>query len=80
MKTMLLSLWDDFSNWVTLGWSDTTYIIVMCVLGIFAMVNILNFLKGNKFNKDKKPFKWPSLVICLVLFAIMAVLSMARYM
>ncbi len=75
--SMICNIWDDFSLWVT-GWKDLTYILVMCALSIVALVNILGFLKGNKFNKDKKPFKWVSLVLTLVMFAIILVLALAR--
>lgn len=77
MNSMLLSLWDDFRNWVTVGWSDTTYIIVVCVFGICGLLSLLSFFKGN-FNKGKK-VKWGSIVLSLVLFALLAVVSIARY-
>lgn len=78
MMAMLLNMWDDFSNWVTVGWSQLTYILVMCMLGIIACTTLLGFLKQS--NKDKKAFKWSSLFICIVMFVIMFVLSYARYM
>ena len=77
MMKMICNIWDDFSLWVS-SWSQVTYIIVLCVLSILALVNILGFLKGNKFNKDKKPFKWGALVLTLVLFAIIIVLAIAK--
>ena len=79
MKT-LLNIWDDFSNWVTTGWSDTVFIIVICAFGLIALTCVLGFLKGPKFNKDVKPFKWGNLVVCIVALAVIAVLSMAKYM
>ncbi len=77
MNSMLLSLWDDFRNWVTVGWSQTTYIIVVCVFGLCGLLSLLSFFKGN-FNKGKK-IKWGSLVIALIMFALLAVVSIARY-
>ena len=77
MMSMICNIWDDFSLWVS-SWSSLTYILIMCALSIVALVNILDFLKGNKFNKDKKPFKWVSLVLTLVLFAIIIVLAVAK--
>lgn len=77
MMSMICNIWDDFSLWVS-SWSQLTYILVMCALSIVALVNILGFLKGNKFNKDKKPFKWISLVLTLVMFAIILVLALAK--
>ena len=76
MSTMC-NLWDNFSLWV-MSWSDVTYILVLCALGIVALINVVGFLKGNKFNKDKKPFKWIALVLTLVMFGIMIVLFIAR--
>ncbi len=77
MNSMLLSLWDDFRNWITVGWSETTYIIVVCVFGICGLLSLLSFFKGN-FNKGKK-IKWGSLVIALIMFALLALVSIVRY-
>ena len=79
MVSMLCSLWDDFSKWVSVDWSNTTYIIVVCVLGILGVMGLLSFLKGPKYNKDKKPFKWGTLVLSLLLFGILAIISCARF-
>ena len=77
MMSMICNIWDDFSLWVT-SWADLTYILVMCAFSIVALVSILGFLKGNKFNRDKKPFKWASLVLALVMLAIILVLGLAK--
>ncbi len=80
MRTLLLNLWDDFSNWVTHVWSPATYAIVVTIFGLIALTCILGFLKGPKFNKDVKPFKWGSVVICVVCLLVIGVISLARYM
>lgn len=74
---MLLSLWDDFSNWVTVEWSQTTFAIVISFLGICGLLSFLSFFKGN-FNKGKK-IKWGNLVLALFLFGLLAVISVAKY-
>ncbi|MBP3431280.1 MAG: hypothetical protein J6K39_00240 [Clostridia bacterium] len=77
MMSMLCGLWDDFSAWVTLEWSQMTYVLVMCALGILGTFGLLSFLKQSK-GKEKKPFKWSSLVLCLLLYGLLAVLAFAR--
>ena len=74
---MLCSLWDDFKQWVTVGWNQTTYIIVVCVLGVLGLFSLLSFFKGS-FNKGKKP-KWLQLVFALLLFGILALITWARF-
>mgnify|MGYP001624776368 len=77
MFSMLCSLWDDFSMWVTNQWSQTTYIIVVCVLGVLGLMALLSFFKGS-FDKGKKP-KWGTLILSIILFAILAVICFARF-
>lgn len=77
MNALLLSAWDDFSNWVTLGWNQTTFVIVVCVFGICGLLAFLSFFKGN-FNKGKS-IKWFKLVVALLMFALLAVVSAAKY-
>lgn len=74
---MLLSIWDDFSNWVTLEWSQTTYILVICIFGLCGLMALLSFFKGN-FNKGKK-IKWGKIVLAVFMFALLAVVSYARF-
>ena len=76
MISMLCGIWDDFKAWVTLGWSQTTFIIVVCVLGILGLMTLLSFFKKT-YNKGKA-IKWGQLILALVLFAILAVISAAR--
>lgn len=77
MFSMLCSLWDDFSMWITNQWSQTTYIIVVCVLGVLGLMALLSFFKGS-FDKGKKP-KWGTLILSIILFAILAVICFARF-
>lgn len=77
MFSMLCSLWDDFSMWVTNQWSQTTYIIVVCVLGVLGLMALLSFFKTS-FDKGKKP-KWGTLILSIILFAILAVICFARF-
>lgn len=79
MVSMLCSLWDDFSLWVTNGWSNLTFIFVVGFLGLFGLMGLLSFLKGPKYNKDKKPFKWGVLILSLLMFGLMAVVLAARF-
>ncbi len=77
MFSMLCSLWDDFSMWVTDQWSQTTYLLVACAFGILGLMALLSFFK-NSFNKGQKP-KWGTLILSIVLFALLAVVSAARF-
>ena len=43
MKSMMLSLWDDFRKLISVDMSQTTYIIIACVLGICGMLALLSF-------------------------------------
>lgn len=79
MFSLMLSIWDDFSEWVSTKWSQPVFFLVIAFLGIFGVMGILGFLKGNKFDKDKKPFRWSSLVMSVICFAVMAVLCMAKF-
>ena len=77
MLSTLCSIWDDFKSWVTVGWSQTTYIIVVCVLGVLGLFTLLSFFKKS-FDKGKKP-KWALLILAIILFAILALISWARF-
>lgn len=77
MVSMLCSLWDDFSKWVTVSWTQTTYIIVVCVFGLLGLMALLSFFKGS-FDKGKK-VKWGKLILALLLFGLLAVVSAARF-
>ena len=56
MNGMLLSLWGKMSDWVSTKWTQTTYIIVVCILGVCGLLLLSTYLKSN-FNKGKK-VKW----------------------
>ncbi len=78
MKTMLLAtLWNNFSNWVTEEWSQTTFILVVTILGVLGLWALLTFFKGS-INKDKKP-KWGTLVVSIVMFVLLAILCSAKF-
>ena len=79
MVSMLCSLWDDFSLWVTNDWSQLVFIFVVGLFGIFGLMGVLSFLKGPKYNKEKKPFKWGVLVMSILMFALMGVVLAARF-
>lgn len=79
MFSTLCNIWDDFSNWVTLGWDYTVFIIVVAIFAVLGGLAVVSFVKGPKYNKEKKPFKWGSLIFGLVMFGLMAVLLMARF-
>lgn len=77
MFSMLCSMWDDFSMWVTNQWTQTTFVIVVCIVGVLGLFALLSFFKGS-FDKGKKP-KWGTLILSIILFALLAVLSAARF-
>lgn len=77
MFSMLCSMWDDFSMWVTNEWTQTTYIIIVCVFAVLGLLSLLSFFKGS-FDKGKKP-KWGILILSIILFALLAVVCAARF-
>ncbi|MBE7076069.1 MAG: hypothetical protein E7375_03275 [Clostridiales bacterium] len=77
MLSTLCSIWDDFCAWVSVGWTQTTFIIVVCVFGILGLMSLLSFFKQS-FDKGKKP-KWFQLILSLILLGLMAVVCIARF-
>ena len=73
MNGMLLSLWGKMSDWVSTKWTQTTYIIVVCILGVCGLLLLSTYLKSN-FNKGKK-VKWAPLILALILFGLLALVS-----
>jgi len=76
--SMLCSLWNKISEWVS-NWPEVAFIIVVCTFGILGTMALLGFLKGPKYNKDKKPFKWGSLILCLLMYGLLALVCAARF-
>ena len=70
-------LWQKFSLWVTLEWSNLTFIAVITVFAVLGLMAVLSFFKKS-VNKDKKP-KWGPIVLCAISFIIVAVLCAARF-
>ncbi len=77
MISMMCGVWQDFKNWVTIEWSQTTFIIVICVLAVCGLFMFLSFFKKS-FDKGKRP-KWFQLILSLILFGMMAVVFSARF-
>ena len=75
MKSMICNIWNDFTAWV-LTWSQTTFIFVVCILGLLGLLALLSFFKKS-INKDKRP-KWGQLIIAVLMFALLAVVCAAR--
>ena len=74
---LLCSVWDDFKAWVTTGWSDVTFAIIVSILGVCGLLLLLSFFKQS-FDKGKRP-KWMKLILSLIVFGIMAVIVSARF-
>lgn len=72
-------LWHKFSYWVTVEWSYLVFIITVCIFALLGGLALVSFIKGPKYNKEKKPFKWGSLVVSILMFGVMAVLLIARF-
>ncbi len=77
MNGMLLSLWGKMRDWVTNGWTQTTYIIVVCILGVCGLLLLSTYLKKN-FNKGKK-VKWGPLILAIILFVLLGLVTALRY-
>lgn len=74
---LLLNIWNDFSSWVTNGWSDVTFWLVVGLCSIVALLGMVSFVKKS-YGKDGK-IKWSTLIWSIILFAIVAVVCVARY-
>lgn len=79
MLSTLCTIWDRFRDWVTNGWTDTTFVLVIVGLGILGVMGVLTFLKKTKPEKEKKPIKWSGIVLSIVMFGLMIVLFLAKY-
>lgn len=77
MRFMLCNIWDNFSNWVSLQWTPTTFIIVLSVFVLCGLLGVLSFFKKS-INKDKRP-KWGVLIVSIICFALAVVISLAKY-
>ena len=71
MMSMICSVWDDITKWVS-SWNQTTFIIIACVFGLCGLMGVLSFFKKS-INKDKKP-KWGILIVSVLCFVLMALL------
>lgn len=78
MNFMLCSLWDNFSKWVSVDWTKTTYAIVLTVLGIAGIISFLSFFKANTKDSGKLT-KWSSLLFSIICFALVALLVAAKF-
>ncbi len=68
--------WVDFKQWVSNGWSDTVFTIVLCILCVCIGGLLLSFFK-KAVNKGK--LKWVNIVLIAILGGLLALLCFARY-
>lgn len=78
MNFMMCSVWDNFSRWVSLEWTQTTYAIVLTVFAVAGILGFLSFFKANKKDQEKIA-KWGMLLVPIVCFAIVAILVAAKF-
>lgn len=78
MNFMMCSVWDNFSRWVSLEWTQTTYAIVLTVFAVAGILGFLSFFKANKKDQEKIA-KWGMLLVPIVCFVIVAVLVAAKF-
>lgn len=76
MNSMMLDIWGWFCSKVS-SLSNTTFSLIVTILGVCALLGFLSFFKKN-FDKGKA-IKWTQLVITILLFAVVAVLCLARF-
>ena len=76
MMSMLCNVWQDFSNWIRLGWSDVTFGLVISIFALCGVLSLLTFFKKS-FDKGKKP-KWGMLVLAIIMFALLAGVACIR--
>lgn len=78
MNSVLLSFWDTVRHWISVDWSPITFGLIVGFLGVFALMILLNFFKGN-FDKGK-PIKWGNLIFLIIILVLTAVICAARFM
>ena len=69
MAMLCANVWDSLTKWVS-SWSQTTFIIIVCVFAICGLLGILSFFKKS-INKEKKP-KWGVLIVAILCFVVLA--------
>ncbi len=77
MISTLCNFWDDFSSWVTVGWTDTTFAFILTAFLVLGLLSLLSFFKKN-FNKGKK-VKWFNIFFCALMFVCVGILCAARF-
>lgn len=75
--SMLCNLWTDFQDWISHGWSDVTFYIVISILTILGLLALSTFVKGS-YNKEGK-VKWLKLVGSIICLAVVTVLCVAKF-
>ncbi len=78
MSSMLCDVWQDFCYWIVNDWTDTAFYAVVSILTICGLLIFVSFLKSTYSNGDIK-FKWGSFIFMLVIFAVVAVLCVAKF-
>ena len=76
---MLLNVWTDFTDWISNDWSDTTFFFIMSVFLVLGLMALLTFIKKSYNNNKSDKIKWSMLVLSILMFAIVAVLCVAKF-
>ena len=78
MSGMLCDVWQDFSMWV-IGWGDIAFYVVVSIFVVIVLLALVSFIKKSyNYAKDDK-IKWGLLIFAIVMFAIVAVLCIAKF-
>lgn len=74
---VLCNVWTDFQDWISHDWSDTLFYVILSIFAICALLLLSTFVKSS-YNKEGK-VRWLKLVGSVLLFAVVAVLCVAKF-
>ena len=73
---MLCDVWQDFCSWIV-GWGDIAFYVVVSVFAVIGLLAMVSFVKKSYAKEDK--IKWGTLILTVIMFAIVAVLCIAKF-
>ena len=76
MSGMLCDVWQDFCFWVV-GWGDIAFWVVVSIFTVIGLLALVSFIKKS-YDKDGK-VTWGVLIMAIIVFAIVAVLCVAKF-
>lgn len=80
MNALLLGFWETIKRFVTIELTETTFGLLVGLLGLAGLFAFLGFFKAaSKSVNGSKPVKWGSLILAIILFGLVALLCSVRF-